>query len=55
MAAIARLIEVSFADELDPSSRRMVKEMRGWLDRMVDWTVLPAAGSLPKGFCLASG
>ncbi|MFP3853674.1 MAG: GNAT family N-acetyltransferase [Anaerolineales bacterium] len=54
MSAVARLIEVSFAGELDESSRRMVREMRafgqaGWLGWLIGRLFLPPA-AYPQGF-----
>lgn len=54
MAKVAELIEVSFAGELDTTSRRMVREMKafgqaGWLGWLIGRLFLPPA-AYPKGF-----
>ena len=59
MSAVARLIEVSFAGELDETSRRMVREMRafgqaGWLGWLFGRLFLPPA-AYPQGFIWEEG
>jgi ribosomal protein S18 acetylase RimI-like enzyme len=54
MAAIARLIEISFAGELDSLGRQMVREMHtfgraGWLGWFIGHLFLPPA-AFPQGF-----
>ena len=54
MAEVARLIEISFAGELDATSRRMVREMKafgraGWLGWLIGRLFLPPA-AYPKGY-----
>lgn len=54
MAAIAELIEASFGEELDPTGRRMVREMRtfgraGFLGWLIGHLFLPPA-AYPRGY-----
>lgn len=54
LAAVAGLIETTFAGRLDSNGRRMLREMRmagkaGWLGSLVAWLFLPAMAP-PQGF-----